>query len=219
MTLLECAFCCGGVCLTLAHVTAVTTWEDRRDRVRGRGESYVCSWSWWWCLCSAYGWGRSWSFQRAARGDRARSSVLQSTKHTLAHTPTPTNEWNVSDLHSWGHNYSAEKWERVAPAAGVDVWQCRFAFQLLGVRPIPRTRFAKGLADLDEDRNHGDAVRALGRLGVVGIQILVVMDELDLWKHEEKNRCKGPVTVCRLAFTTAPSLSLAEVTLTFVASD
>lgn len=68
------------------------------------------------------------------------------------------------------------------------------------------------LADLDEDGDHGDAVGAPGCLGVVGVQILVVMDQLDLRKHEEMNRCKGPVTVCRPAFTaSAPSLSLAEV--------
>lgn len=36
--------------------------------------------------------------------------------------------------------------------------------------------------DLYEDGNHGDAMRALRRLGVVGVEILVVMDQLDLWR-------------------------------------
>ncbi len=40
--------------------------------------------------------------------------------------------------------------------------------------------FPEGHADLDEDGNHSDAMRALSCLSVVGVQILVIMDQLDL---------------------------------------
>lgn len=40
--------------------------------------------------------------------------------------------------------------------------------------------FPKGHADLNEDGDHSDAMGALSCLSVVGVQILVIMDQLDL---------------------------------------
>lgn len=38
----------------------------------------------------------------------------------------------------------------------------------------------EGRADLYEDGDHSDAMRALSCLGVVGVQVLVIVDQLDL---------------------------------------
>lgn len=57
----------------------------------------------------------------------------------------------------------------------------------IGLKPRQKPLFLIGFcelpqgdADLNEDGDHSDAVRTLDSLGVVGIQILVVMDQLDL---------------------------------------
>lgn len=52
---------------------------------------------------------------------------------------------------------------------------CQKLLFLIGFCVLP-----EGGADLNEDGDHSDAVRTLDSLGVVGIQILVVMDQLDL---------------------------------------
>lgn len=45
---------------------------------------------------------------------------------------------------------------------------------------------SEGCANLYEDGDHSDAMRALSCLSVVGVQILVIMDQLDL---KERHNC------------------------------
>lgn len=56
------------------------------------------------------------------------------------------------------------------------------SYSLIGFTVLP-----EGCAHLDEDGDHSDAMRALCCLSVVGVQILVIVDQLDLnKKHSHK---------------------------------
>ena len=55
-----------------------------------------------------------------------------------------------------------------------------------------------GRADLYENGDHSDAMRALSCLGVVGIQVLVIMDQLDLKERhmtQSITRCESDFSI------------------------
>lgn len=80
-------------------------------------------------------------------------------------------------------------WPNVSPAK-VDLMSNSGGFVSTFRREWNIPQIPNGFADLYKDRNHGDAMRALCSLGVVGVEILVIMDKLDLWK-KWKNDAKA----------------------------
>lgn len=58
-------------------------------------------------------------------------------------------------------------------------------------KPLVFAMLRENYTDLYEDGDHCDAMRALSCLSVVGIQILVIMDQLDLTEtHSDTERYK-----------------------------
>lgn len=58
-------------------------------------------------------------------------------------------------------------------------------------KPLVFAMLRENYTDLYEDGDHCDAMRALSCLSVVGVQILVIMDQLDLTEtHSDTERYK-----------------------------